>query len=103
VLEQKGIKPRLPLEKDLELTDQAMSYDATTTARTSVTIRNNPLARAASEATPKPANVMTSRQTEGHATVIAWPTLPNGAPDFAKMTPAQRLGFDQSRLTRKFG
>src|SRR5205814_6954723 len=28
VLQAKGITPRLPLEKDLELTDQAMSYDS---------------------------------------------------------------------------
>src|SRR5438034_3756629 len=31
VLQGKNIKPRLPLEKDLELTDQAMSYDSAAT------------------------------------------------------------------------
>src|SRR6185369_16571517 len=39
VLEAKKIKPKLPLEKDLELTDQSMSYDGSSSGR-SVTIRN---------------------------------------------------------------
>src|SRR5436189_2266231 len=33
VLEAKKIKPKLPLEKDLELTDQSMSYDGSSAAR----------------------------------------------------------------------
>jgi hypothetical protein len=43
VLEAKKIKPRLPLEKDLELTDQAMSYEGSSSARSTVMVRNNPL------------------------------------------------------------
>src|SRR3954465_10687853 len=50
VLEAKGIKPKLPLEKDLELTDQAMSYDGSATRRASAEIRNNPLAQGNSNA-----------------------------------------------------
>lgn len=41
VLQSKGIQPRLPLEKDLELTDHAMSYDGA--GRTSISVRDNPL------------------------------------------------------------
>src|SRR5262249_54486822 len=37
VLQAKGIKPKLPLEKDLELTDQAMSYEASS-RRATVTV-----------------------------------------------------------------
>src|SRR2546426_7632952 len=48
VLEAKKIKPKLPLEKDLELTDQSMSYDSSSAARSSVNIRNNPLHQATS-------------------------------------------------------
>src|SRR5881628_2857962 len=44
VLQGKGIKPRLPLEKDLELTDQAMSYDGATVKRSVVPVRDNPFA-----------------------------------------------------------
>src|SRR5438552_6536759 len=43
VLQAKNIKPRLPLEKDLELTDQAMSYDGSGARRAAVTFRGNPL------------------------------------------------------------
>ena len=46
VLQGKGIKPHRALEKDLELTDQAMSYDGSATKRATVEVRNNPLAEA---------------------------------------------------------
>src|SRR5439155_9504540 len=45
VLQAKNITPKLPLEKDLELTDQAMSYSGSASARSAVPIRNNPLAQ----------------------------------------------------------
>src|SRR5438477_7699871 len=48
ILQAKKIKPKLELDKDLQLTDQTMSYDSTGTARTVVPIRNNPLAEVAS-------------------------------------------------------
>jgi hypothetical protein len=104
VLQGKHIKPKLPLEKDLELTDQAMSYEGSSSAaRSSVQVRNNPLA--------KPATLPTSgstRQSPAQAPVASngngsWPVLANGAPDFEKMTSAQRRAYDLHRLTRKFG
>src|SRR5215470_9116101 len=36
VLQAKGVKPKLPLEKDLELTDQAMSYGGAGIRRTAI-------------------------------------------------------------------
>src|SRR4051812_33800773 len=39
VLQAKGIKPRLPLEKDLELTDQTMSYESGGNRNTTVQIQ----------------------------------------------------------------
>lgn len=90
VLQGKNIKPRLSLEKDLELTDQAMSYGGSPAARSTVNVQNNPLARASSiQASPQPS--------------ANWPTFSNGRPDFDKMTPDQRRAYDQHRLTRKFG
>ena len=83
VLQGKKIAPKLPLEKDLELTDQAMSYGGSASARASVAIRNNPL-----------------RRNSGSFT---WPTLPNGRPNFDAMNAEQRRAYDQERLTRKFG
>src|SRR5580704_874897 len=47
VLQARKITPKLPLEKDLELTDQAMSYDGAAAKRATVAIRNNPLSGSA--------------------------------------------------------
>ncbi len=90
VLQGKGIKPKLPLEKDLELTDQAMSYGGGST-RTHVDIKNNPIARP-SENPASPA-----------ATEIQWPLRVGGAPDFSKMTPSERCAYDAARLKRRYG
>ena len=88
VLEAKDIKPRLPLDKDLEITEASMSYEAPST-RTAVSIRNNPVS------SPPP--------TASSSTSVAWPVLANGAPDFSRMDVAQRRAYDTHRLTRKFG
>jgi hypothetical protein len=96
VLQGKGIKPRLPLEKDLELTDQSMSYDGSQKARSSVTMQNNPLRQETSN----------NRQTAPPPVAVespTWPVGPNGNPDFGSMTPPQRRAYDQYRLKRKFG
>jgi hypothetical protein len=95
VLQGKGIKPKLPLEKDLELTDQAMSYEGSGSRASSVSVGNNPLAQRAAGA------------EKGNATpappATSWPTLPTGSPDFDKMTSPQRRAYDQHRLGLRFG
>jgi hypothetical protein len=92
VLQAKGIKPKLPLEKDLELTDQSMSYEGGGACRTTIEVRSNPLQ------TNPPSAPVTANSISGD-----WPTLANGAPDFSKMDPLQRLAYDQVRLRKKFG
>jgi hypothetical protein len=92
VLQARNIKPKLTLEKDLELTDQAMSYDGNGGGRAVVSIRNNPLGNLADQANHKP---------EG--STASWPVLANGRPDFANMNPMQRRAYDLNRLARKFG
>jgi hypothetical protein len=92
VLQAKGINPKIPLEKDLELTDQSTSYEDSGTRRTTIELRNNPLATRANSA-PVTANSISGD----------WPKLANGAPDFSKMDPHQRLTYDQVRLRKKFG
>ena len=100
ILEKCSIKPRLPLEKDLVLTDQSMSYGGSST-RTTVTgsaksaTSNSKPASAASNAASKPAE-------QGPSSPL-WPRLANGKPDFEKMTPAQRRAYDHARLTKLFG
>ncbi len=86
VLQGRNIKPKLPLEQDLQLTDPSVRYDGSPAARGTVTITNNPLSAARTETPNTP----------------PWPLLPDGAPDFARMTPGQRLAYDQARLSRKF-
>jgi hypothetical protein len=76
------------LAEDLVITDQSMSYDGSATKRATVPIRDNPLAN------NKPAATTTSTD---------WPKLPDGAPDFAKMTSPQRRAYDIARLAKKFG
>ncbi len=102
VLQAKQIQPRLPLEKDLELTDQAMSYHGSPAARASVSIRNNPLASAEAGSSRRQAQATAAPvpQTQANA---GWPVLPSGHPDFERMSSEQRSAYHKARLTRKFG
>src|SRR6267142_1931941 len=93
VLQAKGIKQKLPLEKDLELTDQSMSYEGNRTRRATIEVRSNPVA-----ATNPPPPPVTANSISGD-----WPKPAKGAPDFSKMNPLQRLAYDQLRLRKKFG
>lgn len=95
VLAAKKIKPKLSLEKDLELTDQAMSYDAGARSGSTVTVRNNPLAGGNMAATPDP--------VPRSGAALSWPVLPSGAPDFGKMNSQQRRDYDLHRLRHRFG
>ena len=97
VLQAKNIKPKLPLEKDSELTDQAMSYGGGGSARSNVLIRNNPL----TEVAPRVPSTATATARNGHES-SNWPVLSNGTPDFDKMNSAQRRAYDQHRLGQRF-
>jgi hypothetical protein len=99
VLQARKITPKLPLEKDLLLTDQAMSYDGSGAARSTVTIKNNPLSGAVS----KPAQAPAAAAPVPAPANGAWPVLSTGRPDFDRMNTAQRRAYDQDRLTRIFG
>ncbi len=102
VLQGKGIKPKLPLEQDLVLTDQAMSYGGGGGGRTAVEIRNNPLAANKPSGSPAPA-VPTGNAVEPTGCAADWPKLANGAPDFGRMTSAERCAYDAARLRRRYG
>jgi hypothetical protein len=94
VLQGKGLKPHRPLEKDLELTDQSMSYDGRANKRSTVTVQNNPTAASRPE---------TGNRKSEIGSEDAWPQLAGGQPDFSKMNSAQRRAYDAARLGRKFG
>ena len=107
VLQAKNIKPRLPLEKDLELTDQAMSYAGNAGRRVSVIVPGREATRSAGTSSEKEGSLLPKAKEDSlltsTATKAQWPTLSNGSPDFDKMTSIQRRAYDQWRLTRKFG
>jgi hypothetical protein len=108
VLQGKGIAPKRTLEQDLQWTDQAMSYGGGSTTRVQMTghpLPENAPPRPAVPATvshPQPAAPPRGAESAEHP-VSSWPTLPNGAPDFARMTSSQRHAFDAARLKRRFG
>jgi hypothetical protein len=99
VLQGKGIQPCRALEKDLELTDPAMSY-ASGRSRASVAVRDNPLA---GESARSPAETTQNLPKSAVAGTHDWPRRANGAPDFGKMTSAQRRAYDGWRLAQRFG
>src|SRR3974390_1744991 len=76
VLQAKNIKPRLPLDKDLELTDQAMSYDGSAPRRGTVRVATQPAAKAR-VIIDRDQSLLTSA-----ATKLPWPQLADGSPDF---------------------
>src|SRR4051812_23043400 len=80
VLETKKIKPRLPLEKDLELTEQGMSYDRSASRR--------------SVSVPTPVSSIPTQNGQPALNTNGWPMFPNGSPDFERMSTAERRTYD---------
>jgi hypothetical protein len=100
VLQGKNIKPKLALEKDLELTDQAMSYDGGGGRRSTVVVPSK-LGPVRSASTPAGMPGEAKATVNGDKT-SSWPTLANGAPNFEKMDSEQRRAYDRARLEQKF-
>jgi hypothetical protein len=89
VLQSCKIKPKLPLEKDLELTSASMSYGGGS-SRSQVLVTQK--SGVSSSATAKPAVQAASTAPS------PWPKKADGSPDFSKMTSDQRREFDRARL-----
>ena len=118
------IKPRLSLEKDMEETSGVTSYGGSGTTismgkkggvkivagqGSAASQYNAAAARAKSQATagPKSAPVAAKSQAAASAQTAAsgngeYPKKSDGSPDFASMTPAQRLAYHKARLDRMF-
>ncbi len=110
VLQAAKIKPRLPLEQDLVLTDQAMSYGGSATrtvVASGLPTKPSPAVVSAAATAPKPSapNPLASAATESNPALASplWPKNADGSPDFARMNSAQRGSYDQARLKRRFG
>jgi len=97
VLQGKGIKPHRPLEEDLKLTDQAMSYDGSAARRATVAVQHNPLAGSRNATDKSEMQNPKSETTDNN-----WPKRMDGSPDFEIMNPAQRHAYHQARLNRMF-
>jgi hypothetical protein len=100
ILQAKGIKSSRPLEDDLKLTDQSMSYDGSAARRATAVIRGNPLARATAGSQSEENG---SESTGDGSERIDWPKRADGSPDFDRMTSMQRQAYHAARLKRVFG
>ena len=105
VLQAKGIKAHRSLDRDLQLTEQAMSYDETNKSKSTVVV---PSGVPQSEGSTKTKENSGSTQASSLATVgslpnVEWPVKPDGKPDFAAMDSQQRRAYDRARLKRMFG
>ncbi len=94
-LEKMGIRARRPLEADMRLTSFKTSYGGSGVSMSLTMGRSSgesPAAnrggQKAADAAPKPA---------------AKAALADAPPDFAKMTPAERLAYHSKRLNKMFG
>ncbi len=99
VLQSRKITPRLPIEKDLELTDQSMSYEGSSSGRTIVTLKQP----APQDAQAPRESVARNSQQPDPSGNGEWPKRGDGTPDFERMNSQQRGAYDLHRLTRKFG
>jgi len=97
-LQGMGIPPKRPLADDMRLTDTALSYGGSGTA---ISIPRPAVSVAASS--PAPAAAEPAAAVSGANGDLDYPKKPDGAPDFVKMTPDQRLAYHRDRLDRTFG
>jgi hypothetical protein len=84
VLAKLGIAAQRPLDDDLKLTSQAMSYGGAPAPP----LRVRPASPVA----------VTESVLEGNGRSNGYPSFPNGRPDFARMDVAQRLAYHRERL-----
>jgi len=103
VLQAKSIRPHRPLEDDLKLTDQSMSYDGVPDKRATVTVHKSARAPEKAGKARAEGNGSPTGSAQAIAAAERWPQLTDGSPDFGRMNSAQRLAYDRWRLTRRFG
>ena len=83
VLQKLGIKPRRALEEDMQLQTNVMNYGG-----------NGAAISVPATAPGKPAAKKQAANGRQHA---------NGEPDFAKMTPAQKVAYHRARWNKILG
>jgi hypothetical protein len=100
VLQAKGIKAHRSLDRDMQITEQAMSYDESRKSKSTVVLAGD----TSSSDTPLPHSEKTQKTAISEKSQnAAWPVKEGGKPDFASMNSAQRRAYDRARLKRAFG
>jgi len=101
VLQAKGIKAHRSLDRDMQLTEQAMSYDETQKSKSTVVVKSSIKTGSKDSADAYKKSKETSAQ--GSNKTFDWPVKADGKPDFAAMDSAERRAYDRVRLKRTFG
>jgi hypothetical protein len=107
VLQRLGIAPTRPLEHDLQITDQSMSYAGTKTisAPAATPPRELPPAPVASPTAsePPPAAQLSPAPAPAATEPPTGKPAASGPPDWSRLTPAERLQYHRDRLNRMLG
>ena len=96
VLQAKGIKAHRSLDRDMQLTEQAMSYDETQKSKSTVAVKSSIETGSRDSADASPKSKGTSAL--GSNKTFDWPVKADGKPDFAAMDSAERRAYDRVRL-----
>jgi len=109
VLQELKIRPYRSLEDDMQLTTPIMSYGgAATTISLPATARPDTPAPTPSltpqpSAAPAPATTAAAAPSAPSTPVGDFPRLPDGSPDFDRMTMEQKLAYNKQERDRIFG
>lgn len=101
VLQAKGIKAHRSLDRDMQLTEQAMSYDETQKSKSTVVVKSSIKTGTKDSADASQKSKETSALESNK--IFDWPVKADGKPDFAAMESAERRAYDRVRLKRTFG
>jgi hypothetical protein len=103
VLQAKGIKAHRSLDRDLQLTEQAMSYDETNKSKSTVVVSGETPKSGWGAKSHGSADASQTRGSASQPEKSDWPIKSDGKPDFAAMNSAQRRAYDRARLKRICG
>ena len=101
ILQAKGIRAHRSLDRDLQLTEQAMSYDAGNRNKSTVLVEDKPEAPRQETSSKTLSDGAAAEPDTGENE--GWPSKKDGSPDFSLMTSTQRRAYDRARLKRIFG
>jgi hypothetical protein len=102
VLQQLGIKPHRPIEKDMELQTNVMSYGGNGVVVSAPPVKESVAAKATAPAKEEHAHCACACKN-GAEKAKSNGKAENGTPDFTKMTPAQKIAWHKARWDRIHG